>query len=153
MYYKNMKNLIYLLLTLTLSSYVVFAEEKVPDSKRSAYQILTESNQRQHDICKNLGKNFKDDHQFSTYLKNRCILFESDREQVLSIIYPYPNHRIKDYNAKFPYLMSAYTVNTNTNELNEIKNIVTEYCKYNSYKIAKKNPYACKPENLEEYFK
>lgn len=128
----------------------VCAQEQI--SKTEAYKALAESNAYQHQVCSNIIDNFRKDNQFSTYMKNRCILFEADRQRQSSIVFPYPNHREEGYNANYPIIMSAYIIKMNKQEVDNYKTIVTEYCKHNAYKFEKKSPQSCTQETIDSLF-
>lgn len=128
----------------------VLSKENI--TKKDAYKALNDSNFYQQEVCSNIIKNFKRDNQFSTYMKNRCILFEADRQRQSAIIFPYPNPREAGYNANYPIIMSAYIVNLNNQEIENYKKIINEYCKHNVYKISKKMPKACSQETINSLF-
>ena len=48
--------------------------------------------------------------------------------------------------------MANYTINANKKESENLKNIVTEYCKYNAYKFEKKSPQACSEATIKSLF-
>lgn len=140
----------YLVCLILLLGLPVLSEENV--TKKDAYKALNDSNLYQQKVCSNIVKNFRRDNQFSTYMKNRCILFEADRQRQSAIIFPYPNSREAGYNANYPIIMSAYIVNLNKQEIENYKKIINEYCKHNIYRISKKMPSVCTQETINRLF-
>ena len=145
-----MRNIFLLICILFLFSNAAFSEE-ITD-KRTAFQTLQQSNLKMHNLCRDLSDNFRRDHQFSYYIKNRCILFESNRQMLLGILYTFPNHYVENFTEQYPSLMSSYTQKMNDAETKALKDIVTEYCKYNNHKIYKKSPEACSQTVLKSLF-
>ena len=84
-----MRNLVLLLAIILLSVGTAFAADS--NEKREAYKSMTANNEKFNDMCNNAAKNFRYDNRFANYLRNRCMLFESDRQRYMSVIFPITN--------------------------------------------------------------
>lgn len=113
---------------------------------------LNQGYQIYHNKCFEIAKNFTADHQFSNYLKNKCLLFESDRTRMVDAVFPQPNNVSEEYRRNYPALKSQFISELNKRELANYKAVITEYCKYNEYKFAKKSPEACTKERINSLF-
>lgn len=152
MYYFYMKKILLILMILVMSAQVVFSAN-TSDEKKSAYKKMAKSHMLQHETCLNIVDNFRYDHQFGNYMKYRCQLFESDRQRLLNSVFTITSTSTKS-GAVENYItaMSDFAVNLNNNEISTYKKIIEEYCKYNSYKFAKKDPQACAKERVNSLF-
>ncbi len=146
-----MKKIILLIITLFISTTAVFAlqDTKV---KKDAYNQMIDSHKRQHEICSAVADNFRYDHQFAGYIRSKCIFYESDRQRLLNSVFVISSNNNTAYKNQYPVLMSEFAIKMNNNEIEAYKLIVNEYCKYNSYKFAKKDPQACSQERIESLF-
>lgn len=113
---------------------------------------MTQEFQAYHNKCFEIARNFNDDHQFSNYLKNKCLLFESDRTRMVASVFPQPNNVTEEYRKNYPALKAKFIADLNKRELANYKAILTEYCKYNKYKFEKNSPQACTPERINALF-
>lgn len=146
-----MKNLIVLLLIL-LSGTFVMAEDVEIVPKRDAYGNLSDTNSQLRNTCSAVARNFRTDGRFYSYIKDRCMVFEADKQRVIGIVYPFPNHREPGYNAKYPSYIASYSAALNRNELSQLKGIVNEYCKHNAYRFEKKDAQACSESRINSLF-
>lgn len=146
-----MKNFLLLLMIILLSAGQVLA---VVDSsaKRDAYKSMVLSNQYFHDTCNGIAKNFRYDNRFANYLRNRCLLYESDRQRFMDAIFPITNNGEDWYKDKYPILQANFAVQMNNREIENYRLIINEYCKYNKYKFAKKDPKACSQQRINSIF-
>lgn len=122
------------------------------DSK-SLFREMDKSNLMFKQTCSNVSANFRNDHIFSGYIRNKCMLFETDKARALDVIFPLSNKAEKRYGQDYYTAKSNFVIAMNGKELNNIKDLVTEYCRYNDYKYAKKNPEACSPARIEGLFR
>lgn len=128
----------------------VIADEQV--SPREAFKEMAESNKEFNITCSNIANNFRVDHMFAGYIRSRCLLYESDRQRMVDVIFPVSNSASLEYKQNYPILKSEFIVSANKKEIENIKKIVTEYCKHNAYRYAKKAPEACTSEQIEKLF-
>lgn len=145
-----MKKLI-LILTLLLFANSVLAAEST-NEKRNAFKEMVRSHQYQHETCIRLSRNFKSDNRFSNYLRNNCLLYESDRQRMLDTIFPISNNVDESYKEQYPILKANFAIAMNKREIENYRLIINEYCKYNKYKFAKKDPEACSPKRINSLF-
>lgn len=146
-----MKKLILLLIVLSISVGNAFAYVD-SNQKKEAYHLMTANNDRFHDMCNNAAKNFRFDNRFANYLRNRCMLFESDRQRYMSVIFPITNSGEDWYKDQYPILESQFAILMNNRETENYRLIVNEYCKYNKYKFAKKDPQVCSSQRINAIF-
>lgn len=146
-----MKNLYLLILVFLLSLNSVFAEV---DSKaqKDAYKSMIKSNAVLHDTCINASRNFRNDNRFSNYLRNKCLLYESDRQRFIDAIFPITNNGEDWYKEQYPILKANFIIKMNKREIENQKLIISEYCKYNQYKFEKKDPEACSSQRVNSIF-
>lgn len=147
-----MKKLFIILSLLIISTgLTVFADdEKI--SPREAFKEMAESNKDFNLTCSDIAANFRVDHMFAGYIRNRCMLYESDRQRMTDVIFPLSNSTTTEYKQNYPILKSEFIVSSNKKELDDIKKIVTEYCKHNAFRYTKKAPEACSSERIEDLF-
>lgn len=151
LYNTVMKNL--LLIMILIFGVSVFAEEnKTSVTRENAYKQMSQSNLEQHEICKNINRNFKRDSFFTSYMRTRCTQFEAERQQALAVLYPYPNRGIANYNEKYPILLATYAIKLNKKEIEDYKNVVKEYCTYASRRVTKKDPEVCSESRIKSLF-
>lgn len=122
------------------------------NQKRDAYRLMNVNNENFHNMCNNAAKNFRYDNRFANYLRNRCMLFESDRQRYMSIIFPITNNGEDWYKDQYPILESRFVIQMNNIEIENYKLIVNEYCKYNKYKFTKKDPQVCSSQRINAIF-
>lgn len=146
-----MKKLILILLISGFTFCSAFAAQR-ENPKKEAFQKMVESHKYQHEVCIKVADNFRFDNQFSGYLKGKCILYESDRQRLLNVLFPVTNDGEDGYMEQYPILMSEFAIKMNSNEIESYKTIVQEYCKYNKYKCAKRAPKACDEETINKLF-
>ncbi len=152
MYYNQvMKNIILLLIVLVISSGICFADEN-KEANKAAMENMVASHKYFHDVCANASKNFRVDNQFSGYIKGKCILYESDRQRLLTSVFPITNASEKSYREQYPILMSKFAIEMNNKEIESLKFVINEYCKYNKYKYVKRAPQACTQETINSLF-
>lgn len=147
-----MKRILLLLTLFLLCNQCVFCANINPE-RRNARLNLEQSNLEHQDTCIRVIENFRYDHKFGNYMKARCQLFMADRQQLLDTVFTITStsSRKNDIeNSDIP--KSAFAINLNKKEINAYKSIVEEYCKYNSYKFAQKNPQACSPQKIKSLF-
>ena len=148
MYYINiMKKLLLLLFLFVITSSISFA-----DTNKDAMDSMVASHRHLHDVCFNESKNFRVDNQFSGYIKGKCILYESDRQRLLTSVFPITNAADKSYKEQYPVLMSKFAIEMNNKEIENLKFVINEYCKYNKYKYVKRAPQACSEETIKSLF-
>ncbi len=138
-----------MLFTMSVSTVFAYADST---QKREAYKAMTLSNANFHDVCNNAAKNFRYDNRFANYLRNRCMLFESDRQRYMSVIFPITNNGEEWYRDQYPILQSNFTIRMNNREVDNYKMIINEYCKYNKYKFEKKDPQVCSQQRVNAIF-
>ena len=146
-----MKKLFLLLTVLILTLGTSFAAE-TKDAKKVAMESMVSSHKYLHDVCDRASKNFRVDNQFSGYIKGKCILYESDRQRLLTSVFPITNAAEKSYKEQYPVLMSDFAIAMNKREIESLKLVITEYCKYNKYKYDKRAPQACTEETIKSLF-
>lgn len=146
-----MKKLFILLSLLIISTAVTVCadEEKSP---REAFKEMAESNKNFNLTCSNIAGNFRVDHMFAGYIRNRCMLYESDRQRMIDVVFPLTNSASLEYKQNYPIIKSEFIVSSNKKEMEDIKKIVTEYCKHNAFRYVKKAPEACTSEQIEKLF-
>ncbi len=114
---------------------------------------MEQSNLKQQQTCINIIENFRYDHKFGNYMKTRCQLFYSDRQQLLDTVFTITSTSSRKSGIEDSDIpKSAFAINLNNNEINAYKNIINEYCKYNSYKFERKNPQACSQQRINSLF-
>lgn len=141
-----MKNLLFII-TLFFVAQSCFAASQ----KMTAIKDMDNSFKAQHNICLNVANNFHTENQFSGYLKNKCTLYELDRARTLNMIFPMTSSNGEAYRANYRSMMAEYAAKMDKAHIANLKNVVTEYCKNNSYRYVKKDPKAC--ERVNELFK
>lgn len=122
------------------------------DVNKNAFRNMARSHQMLHDTCINISRNFRSDNRFSNYFRNRCLLFESDRQRLLDSLFPITNNGEDWYKEQYPALKANYAITMDKRELENYRLIVNEYCKYNMYKFTKKDPQICSKERLDSLF-
>ena len=138
MYYNQvMKNIILLLIVLVISSGICFADEN-KEANKAAMDSMVARHRYFHEVCANAANNFRVDNQFSGYIKGKCILYESDRQRLLTSVFPISNATEKSYREQYPILMSKFAIEMNNKEIESLKFVINEYCKYNKYKYVKR---------------
>lgn len=152
MYYSDMKKVLLMIILAGLTAQTVLAAGS-SDAKKAAYKKMMQSHKLQHETCLNVVDNFRFDHQFGNYMKYRCQLFESDRQRLLNSVFTITSTNNAE-GAVENYMIpkASFVVKLNNDEINTYKKIVQEYCKYNSYKFAKKDPQACSPARVNSLF-
>ena len=124
-----------------------------PNPNRASYRTMNESQRRYNEVCQNVADNFHFDHRFANYLRAKCMLFESDRQRAIATIFPSPNNvNDRQYRNQYDSMMADFVVAMNNKELEIYKMMVVEYCKYNAYRYAKKDPQACSPARINSLF-
>ena len=152
MYYNQvMKNIILLLIVLVISSGICIADEN-KEANKAAMDSMVASHRYFHEVCANAANNFRVDNQFSGYIKGKCILYESDRQRLLTSVFPISNATEKSYREQYPILMSKFAIEMNNKEIESLKFVINEYCKYNKYKYVKRAPQACTQETINSLF-
>ncbi len=147
-----MKNFILLCALLIFCMNASLAAEISSEEKKDAFRDLVKSHQYQHETCIKLSRNFKSDNRFSNYLRNNCLLYESDRQRMLDTIFPITNNGEEWYKDQYPVLKAQFAIQMNNREVENYRMIVSEYCKYNSYKYKKKDPEVCSEERINSMF-
>jgi hypothetical protein len=140
------KILLLSLLVLVMASQIGFCAN-TSDAQKNAKKQFYQSQQRQHNTCLKVANNFRYDHQFASYMKYRCQLFESDRQRMINSIFTSSSGARSNSEA-----ISSFTINLNNNEINTYKSIAQEYCKYNSFKFAKYDKQACSQQRINSLF-
>lgn len=154
MYNRVMRKLLSLILLFSILSLPIFAQEAedVKINKDNAYKEMAKSNAEQHEICRNISRNFRRDNLFTSYMQTRCTQFAAERQHALAVLYPYPNKGIENYNEKYPVLLSSYAINLNKKEIEDYKNVVKEYCTYAARRVTKKDPEVCSESRIKSLF-
>lgn len=148
MYYINiMKKFLLILIIFVMNSGISFA-----DANKDAMDNMVASHKYFHDVCTRASNNFRVDNQFSGYIKGKCILYESERQRLLTSVFPITNASEKSYKEQYPVLMSQFAIEMNNKEIENLKFVISEYCKYNQYKFAKRAPQACAEETIKSLF-
>jgi len=137
-----MKKFIYLTLILLFAMSSVSA---AADKKKEAYNKMAESYKTYLTACNALSDNFKTDSKFSGYLRGRCLLYQSDRYRMLDAMFPVTSD--KTYMERYPVIKSDFAIQMNNLEMQNLKTVASEYCKYNAYRYTKKDPLACSRVN------
>ena len=146
-----MKKFILLLVILILPVCRVFASVD-SSAKRNAFKAMAISHENLHNICLDAAKNFRYDNRFANYLRNRCLLYESDRQRYIDAIFPITNNGEDWYKDEYPILKANFSITMNNREIGNLKLIINEYCKYNKYKFTKKDPQACSQQRIDKIF-
>lgn len=146
-----MKNFILLLMIILLSAGQVFANIDSA-AKRDAYKSMVSDHEKFHDTCNRAAKNFRYDNRFANYLRNRCLLYESDRQRFMDAIFPITNNGEDWYKDQYPILQANFAIQMNNREIENYRIIINEYCKYNKYKFAKRDPQACSQQRINSIF-
>ena len=111
--------------------------------KMDAIRSLDASFKAQNQICLNVSRNFKEDAQLSNFIKNECVLYQMRRQRTLPLIFPMTSNNGAEYKANYRTLMAEYAYQMDKEQIENIKKITTEYCKYNNFRFVKKDPTAC----------
>ena len=146
-----MRKIILLLIVFTMICGVVSAQED-KNINKTAMEDMVKSHKYYHDLCERASKNFRVDNQFSGYIRGKCILYESDRQRMLTSVFPITNASEKSYKEQMPVLMSKFAIDMNNREVESLKLVITEYCKYNKYRYEKRAPLACTDETVKKLF-
>lgn len=117
-----------------------------------AYRNSVQSSADVKELYKNLRENFRTDGGFVYYLKNRFKNFEVSRIAAVQVMYPLTGRAIKSYNNMHVMLTSNATIRLNNVEVEELRKVVNEYCKYNAYKFEYKDPQACSEARINSLF-
>ena len=146
---------LFIFLFLFLFMLSCFSASKAEDvvTRKEAYKRMIASHQSFHNICANVADNFRIDHKFSGYLRQKCMFYESDRQRLIDTIFPITNQGNDAYKLQYPVLVSNFAIASNNKQLQEYRFFVEEYCKYNKYKYVKKDPQACSPQRINTIFK
>lgn len=147
-----MKRIILLISIFVLAAGIAFADEN-KDANKKAVNNMLESHRYYHDLCARAADNFRADSQFSGYIRGKCILYESDRQRLLNSVFPITNKAEKSYKEQMPVLMSNFAIEMNNKEVESLKLVINEYCKYNQYKFDKRSPEACTAATIEKLFR
>ena len=130
---------IILLLTLLISIQAGYCAS----DKMNAIKEADESFRIQNQICIDVAKNFKADGQMSNFIRNECVLYQVRRQKTLPLIFPMTSNNGTDYKANYKMMMSEYAIKMDKEQVENLKNLSTEYCKYNQFRYAKSDPTAC----------
>ncbi len=144
-----MKKLLLLILLLFISTSAFAA---ITNERKEAVNRMNDSHRKLHELCINAADNFRLDHQFAGYLKYHCMMYESDRNRLLTSVFTVSSGLTSDERTNYPVLMSDFAIKINNNEFERYKAIITEYCKYNAYKYVKKEAGACSAARLNSLF-
>lgn len=146
-----MKKIFITLLLLIISTSTVFsADDNI--SPREAFKEMAESNKLFNQTCSNIAENFRVDHMFANYIRNKCLLYESDRHRMSDIVFPVSSSATQEYRQKYPIIKSEFIVSSNKKEIENLEKIVKEYCKHNAFRYTKKAPYACTSDRIDNLF-
>lgn len=126
--------------------------ENISDTRQQAFKSMAASHKYQHDVCIAIGRNFRQDHTFANYVRGKCMLYESDRQRLLTAVFPVTNKNNPSYNEQYPVLMSNFAIARNNDEIKSYRQIVIEYCKYNAYKFVNKDPQTCSAQRINSLF-
>ena len=142
-----------LLITFLLITFAgsVFASDKA--ERKQAYNAMINSQKFHNEVCQRAADNFRVDHRLAGYIRSTCLMFQSERQRLIETVFPSANNvEDKNYKEDYPILLSNFIININNREIDTYKAIITEYCKYNTYKYVKKDPQACSPERINAIF-
>lgn len=145
-----MKRTLLTFIVIALTSNIAFSAEAY--NQMQVHNELDQSNKQHRNLCKSLRLNFKSDASFQEFLQTKCTHFEDEKYKLQPAIFRFPNKFVPDYNKNYNKLVSEFIINANKKEAEHLKEIVTEYCNYNSYLYRKKNPTACTQETINELF-
>ena len=145
-----MKKLLLLILLISVSNSTFAVDSAV---KKQAYNSMIKSQKYHNEICQRAADNFISDRRFVGYIRSNCLLFQSERQRLIETVFPSANNVEDDnYKDQYPILVSNFIIKMNNNEIANYRTIINEYCKYNSYKYAKRNTQACSPEVINSIF-
>lgn len=146
-----MKKFFILVFLLFFTGIQTLSADKVV-SRKEAFNKMIKSHQAFHEKCEIIADNFRIDHKFSGYLRQKCMFYESDRQRLIDTIFPITNLGNEEYKIKYPVLVSDFAIASNAKQLQEYRFLVQEYCKYNKYKYVKKDPQTCSAERINAIF-
>lgn len=138
-----MRSFLLFLLIICLSSQVVIGASFSNAQRQEVLSKMRKDNSAYYKKCSAIAENFKYDSRFSNHLRSSCTDFESERERVLSIIYPNNVSSLRGSDLSYIINKANLSAKMNASKLNSYKEIISEYCKYNSAALAKKDPQAC----------
>ena len=136
-------------LTLLMVSSVYAASQ---NPNEVAYRNSDESNTKVKNLYENLRENFRTDGGFNYYLKNRFKNYEVSRIAAVQVMYPLTGRALKAYNNMHVLLTSNAAIRLNNVEIDELRHVVDEYCKYNAFKFEYKDPQACSEARINSIF-
>lgn len=138
-----MKNLLLLFVLTAMTVQISVGASFENNQRMEVINKMKRDNSNYYRKCSALAENFKYDHRFFNHLRSSCTDFESERERVLSIIYPSSNSSLPESNKNYIYNKARLSAQLNSDKLNSYRTIISEYCRYNSSTLAKKDPQAC----------
>ncbi len=145
-----MKKILLLILLIGISN-SAFAVDSA--AKKLAYNNMIKSQKYHNDVCQRVADNFISDRRFVGYIRSTCLLFQSERQRLIETVFPSANNVEDDnYKDQYPILVSNFIININNREIETYRTIINEYCKYNTYKYAKRNNQACAPAAINSIF-
>ncbi len=138
-----MKKIFLLLIVGCLTSQMALSASQSSNVRQAAISRMRQNNSAYFKTCSAYAENFKADTRFSNHLRSSCTDFESERERVLSIIYPNSASSLQNSSQDFMINKANLSARLNASKLSSYKEIIDEYCKYNMSALAKKDPQAC----------
>lgn len=144
-----------LLLTLIMLGMVnmAFAATAEENAKaRAARRAAIQNSYHKTVVCDRISKNFRKDIFFSKSVYQFCTDNESSLFNFKKSIYPATNNDYENYKNVYPYNYAEFAVFYNMRQLAILREVVNNYCKYNSSKVRKKDPNACSQERIESLF-
>ena len=133
-----MKKII-LLLTILITAQVGFCAS----DRMTAIKDTNTSYKTQYEICRKIAQNFKEHGQMALFIKDECTLYQMRRQRILQLLFPMTSNNGAEYKANYKALEAEYANNLDNAFINNLKEIVEEYCKNNNFRYVKKDPQAC----------
>ena len=145
-----MKKILLTLLSLVSIFNYAFAAS-TPDNRDYKKQAQ-EMSMLKGDVCLNAFNNFKKDSFFSMAITTSCQHADDDMNKFKSQLYPLSNNHYEGYLEIQKQISSEFIIKSYKSFLEELRYVIDEYCKYNSYKLKAKAPEACLPETINGIF-
>ncbi len=144
---------VYIFLSLIFSSNAVFAaNSQAYKVARAAKRAAINSSAHTINVCDRISSNFRRDVSFSRSIYKYCVNNDQALLSFKQAIFPMANNHYKNYKEVYPYNYAEFAVAFNKMQIESLKNIVNNYCKYNSYRVRLKDPNVCSQERLKYIF-
>lgn len=156
MYYtaimKNTCFFIGLLICLLLGSIAFASDSQKYANARAAQREARQSSDHRFLVCNRIIVNFRRDATFTRAINNYCGDNEASMLNLKQAIYPLSNNDYKNYRNVYPYVSSQFVIESNNAQLQYLKKVVQDYCKYNAFKVLERDPKACSSARIESLF-